>query len=238
VRSDDHPRLEHAIERAREERKLIGGLLAVTAALWVFAELADEVIEGTTRTIDRMVLLWFRTPDLADPRGPAWFEEMMRDFTGLGGLGVLTLVTLAAIGYALLSRRWRVAATILVAVVGGVVISTLIKNGIDRPRPMLVPHDSHVMSPSFPSGHSMMAATVYFTLAALFMQFRAQRSSRAYALLVAIVVTVLVGISRVYLGVHWPTDVLAGWTVGAAWALLVWIVAEWLQRHGRLLHQV
>jgi undecaprenyl-diphosphatase len=238
VRSDDHPKLEHAIDRAREERKLIGGLLAMTAALWIFAELADEVIEGATRTVDRMILLWFRTSDLADPRGPAWFEEMMRDFTGLGGLGVLTLVTLTAVGYALLSGRWRVAVTIVVAVAGGVLISTLIKNGIDRPRPTLVPHGSHVTSPSFPSGHSMMAATVYFTLAALFMQFRSQRSSQAYALVVAIVVTVLVGLSRVYLGVHWPTDVLAGWTVGAAWAMLVWLVAERLQRRGRLLHQV
>lgn len=235
--ADDRPNLEQAIDRIRDERRLVVGLLAVTAALWAFTELADEVVEGTTRTIDRTVLLWFRTADLADPRGPAWFEEMMRDFTGLGGLGVLTLVTLAAIGYALIARRWRVAVTILVAVVGGIVISTLIKQGIDRPRPMLVPYGSNVSSPSFPSGHSMMAATVYFTLAALAMQFRSRRSSQAYLLFLAIVVTVLVGISRVYLGVHWPTDVLAGWTVGAAWALLVWLVAERLQRRGQLLHE-
>lgn len=237
MRADDHSHLDDAIDRVRGERKLIGGLLAVTAALWAFAELADEVIEGTTRSLDRAVLLWFRTSDLTDARGPAWFEEMMRDFTGLGGVGVLTLVTLTVIGYALFSGRWRVAVTVVVAVAGGILISTLIKNGIDRPRPTLVPHDSHVMSPSFPSGHSMMAATVYFTLAALFMPFRFDRSSRAYVLFVAIVVTVLVGISRVYLGVHWPTDILAGWTVGAAWALLVWVVAERLQRRGQPLHE-
>lgn len=233
MRADDRPHLDNAIDRIRNERKLFAGLLTVTAVLWAFAELADEVIEGTTRTVDRTILLWFRTSDLADPRGPGWVEEMMRDFTGLGGIGVLTLVTLTAIGYALLSRRWRVAVTILVAVAGGLLISTLIKNGIDRPRPMVVPHGSHVASPSFPSGHSMMAATVYFTLAALLMQFRSRRSRRAYVLVVAIVVTVLVGISRVYVGVHWPTDVLAGWTVGAAWALLVWLIAERLQRRDR-----
>lgn len=237
MRADDHPHLENAIDRVRNERRLLAGLLTVTAGLWAFIELADEVIEGTTRSVDRSVLLWFRTSDLADPRGPAWFEEMMRDFTGLGGTGVLTLVTLTSIGYALVARRWRVAVTILLAVVGGLLLSTLIKNGIDRPRPMLVPHGSHVTSPSFPSGHSMMAATVYLTLAALFTQFRSHRSLRAYVLVVAIVVTVLVGVSRVYVGVHWPTDVLAGWTVGAAWALLVWVVAERLQRREWPLHQ-
>jgi undecaprenyl-diphosphatase len=210
-------------------------ILVLAAAAWSFIELTDEVIEGDARPIDRTLLLALRAPgDTSDPLGPLWLEEMMRDFTALGGIGVLTLITLATVGYAVLVGRRRLAVTVVVAVLGGIVLSTAIKAGIDRPRPDLVSHGSYVTSASFPSGHSMMAATVYLTLAALLVRFRSDRRSKAYVLAVALVVTVLVGVSRVYLGVHWPTDVLAGWTVGAAWALLVSTIAAQLQRRGAL----
>src|SRR5690606_30011230 len=123
------------------------------------------------------------------------------------------LVTLSVVGYALLTGRRRLAATVAVAVIGGVVITTLAKAGIDRARPDLVPHDSMVSTASFPSGHSTMAATVYLTMTALLMPLTTRRRSKAYLLLVGFVATALVGVSRVYLGVHWPTDVVAGWTI-------------------------
>lgn len=175
--------------------------------------------------------------DTSDPLGPLWLEDMMRDFTARGGIGVLTLVTLATVGYALLAGRPRLAVTVVVAVLGGVALSAAIKAGIDRPRPDLVSRGSYVTTASFPSGHSMMVATVYFTLAALLMRFRPDRTSKAYIVAVAVVLTVLVGVSRVHLGVHRPTDVLAGWSVGAAWAVLVSAIAAQLQRRGGPLHR-
>jgi undecaprenyl-diphosphatase len=109
-----------------------------------------------------------------------------------------------------------------------------LKRGFARPRPALVPHGVLVHTASFPSGHAMLSAVVYLTLGAVLARVQPQRRLKAYVLTVAVVLTMLVGLSRIYLGVHWPTDVLAGWVAGAAWALMVWCVAVWLQRHGAL----
>ena len=113
-------------------------------------------------------------------------------------------------------------------------LSTLLKIGFDRPRPDLVPHEAIVYTASFPSGHAMLAAVVYLTLGALLARVQPRRLLKLYLLGLAILLTVAVGASRVYLGVHWPTDVVAGWAVGAAWALLCWAAALWLQRQGRV----
>ncbi|HEX7028233.1 MAG TPA: phosphatase PAP2 family protein [Gammaproteobacteria bacterium] len=201
--------------------------------IWIFAEIADEVMEGETRGVDEFILLSLRnSQDTTDPLGPAWLEEMGRDFTALGGTGVLTLIALVVVGYLLLSRRFRASLLVTVSVTGGILLSTLLKIGFDRPRPDLVTHESFVYTASFPSGHSMMAAVTYLTLAALLARVHAQSELKAYFLIVAAFLTMLVGISRVYLGVHWPTDVLAGWAAGAAWAALCWLIARWLQRRG------
>lgn len=211
-------------------------LLAVIAgALWGFMELSDEVMEGDTHELDEAVLLLMRTAgDPADPIGPGWVEEAGRDITALGGVSVLVLITLLATVYLLLRRKGRATALVLVAVSGGLILSTLMKAGFDRPRPDLVPHGSIVHTASFPSGHSMMAAVVYLTLAALLLRLHPQRRVKTFLLASAILLTLLVGVSRVYLGVHWPTDVLAGWTAGAAWASACWLVAGWLQRRGSI----
>ena len=202
---------------------------------WSFVELADEVMEGETRSFDEAVLLALRNPaDRTDPLGPSWVEEMGRDFTALGSMAVLTLITIGALGYLLLSRRSRIALFTLVAVSGGMLLSTLLKMGFDRPRPDLVPHESIVYTASFPSGHSMMSAVTYLTLAALLNSVQPSQRLKAYLLIVAIVMTVLIGVSRVYLGVHWPTDVLAGWAAGAAWAALCWLVAHYMQHRGKV----
>ena len=145
---------------------------------------------------------------------------------------MLVFVTLAAAGYLRLSGRRRSMLLLIVAVGGGQMLSTLFKRGFDRPRPDLVPHEAIVYTASFPSGHAMMAAVTYLTLGAMLARVQPTRALRAYVLALAAIVTVAVGISRVYLGVHWPTDVLAGWTAGAAWALACWTVARWLARRG------
>jgi undecaprenyl-diphosphatase len=111
-------------------------------------------------------------------------------------------------------------------------VSTVLKAAFERPRPDLVPHGSYVSTASFPSGHSMMAAVVYLTLGALLARVEPDRRVKVFILTAAVLLALLVGVSRVYLGVHWPTDVLAGWTVGAGWALLFWLVARALQRRG------
>jgi len=215
---------------AREFRTLV--LVLLTAAgIWGFIELADEVTEGQTRAIDTAILLALRNPaDPADPLGPKWVEELFRDFTALGGVGVIVFITLGVAGYLALLRKHRALLLLAVAVAGGLLINTVLKLGFDRPRPGLVPHGAYVYTASFPSGHAMLATVTYLTLGALLARVLPDRHTKFFVLTMAIVLSLLVGFSRVYLGVHWPSDVAAGWMAGAAWALLWWLVARWLQR--------
>lgn len=205
----------------------------IMGGLWAFMELTDAVLEGEAHQFDTALLLMMRNPaDLSDPVGPHWLEELGRDYTALGGIGILVLLMLAALCYLLLVKRRRAALLVLATVGSGLLLSTLLKLGFDRPRPDLVPHASYVYSASFPSGHSMMSAVTYLTLGALLARIHARQVVKVYFLTLAVLLTVAVGISRVYLGVHWPTDVLAGWTAGAVWALFCWLVALWLQHRG------
>ena len=210
--------------------------VVITGGIWIFAEIADEVVEGDMHSFDRKVLLAMRDPaDTKDPWGPEWLEEMGRDFTALGGMGILILLTAATVGGYLLQGRHRTATLILVAVLGGLIISLLLKQSFDRPRPDLVPHGSYVYTKSFPSGHSMLSAITYLTLGSMIVRTREHKPTKIYVMIVSMLVTLLVGVSRVYLGVHWPTDVLAGWAAGASWALICWLAARWLQKHGHML---
>jgi undecaprenyl-diphosphatase len=215
------------------ERGTLLALILSAAALYLFATLADAVSEGGTRAFDEAILLALRVPgNLSDPIGPKWFEEMVRDVTALGSTGILTLVVLAVAGFLLLTGKRRSALTIVASVVSGVVISQTTKMAYARPRPELVPHGAEVYSASFPSGHSMMAAIVYLTLGALLARTQADTHVKAYILGIAVLLTIMVGASRIYLGVHWPTDVLAGWVLGGVWALACWAVMLRLQRRG------
>src|SRR5262245_47104015 len=220
---------------SRIERVTLLTVIAAAAALLAFAKLADAVGEGGTRAFDERILLALRTPgNLADPIGPRWVEEMMRDFTALGSTGVLILVVLAVCGFLVMTRKGFAALTVLIAVCSGVLLSQTMKWAYARPRPELVPHGAEVYTASFPSGHSMMSAIAYLTLGALLARTQSSRSTKAYILTVAVILTLLVGASRVYLGVHWPTDVLAGWTLGGVWALACWLAMLWLQTRGQV----
>ncbi|HEX6999634.1 MAG TPA: phosphatase PAP2 family protein [Gammaproteobacteria bacterium] len=210
-------------------------LLLAAGGVWLFAELADEVTEGETRAIDERLLLALRErDDPNDPLGPAWAEELARDVTGLGGAGILGLVTLAGAGFLFLQGKRHLALYVLAAVGGGALLSLLLKSGFDRPRPDLVAHGQAVYTSSFPSGHAMLSAVTYLTLGALLASGQSSLRMRAYLIGLAALLSAAVGVSRIYLGVHWPTDVLAGWTAGAAWALVCWGVAEYLRRRGRV----
>jgi undecaprenyl-diphosphatase len=210
-------------------------LVVLGLGVFVFIGIADEVGEGDTLRLDRWLLLALRASgDPGDPLGPAWVEEMFRDFTALGGIGVLSLLTLASVGYLWLQDLRRVAWFVLVAILGGLLLTLLLKSGFDRPRPDLVSHGSMVYTSSFPSGHSMLSAVVYLTGGALLAVVHNARRVRVYVIGCSVLATLLVGASRVYLGVHWPSDVLAGWAAGAAWAAACWLAALWLQERGRI----
>lgn len=221
--------------RTRVEVAVLATIGLGAAALLGFMLLIDEVVEGKTHAFDETVLLALRSPtDASDPLGPWWVEQIFKDITALGGTTVLTLITAAAIGYLLIDRKRAAALLVLVSIGGGVLLSSLAKNIVARPRPELVAHLVEVHTLSFPSGHAMMSAVTFLTLGALLARMQPRRRLKAYLLGVAVILTILVGVSRVYLGVHWPTDVLAGWCAGAAWAILCWTVALWLQRRGRV----
>ena len=209
-------------------------VLIVAGGVLVFAELM-EMTEGEPHAFDRLVLLAFRNPvDRADPIGPKWIELVFRDITSLGGATVLILMTTAVIGFLLVDGKRAAAVVVLASVSGGTLLSAILKLVVARPRPDLVPHLVEVSSASFPSGHAMLSAVVYLTLGALLSRVEGPPRIKIYILSVAVLLTLLVGLSRVYLGVHWPTDVLAGWCAGAAWAMLCWRVELILQRRGQV----
>jgi len=147
----------------------------------------------------------------------------------LGGVSLLGLTTVIAVGFLVLDGKSHMAVFAAGSVTGGMIVSSLLKDIFQRPRPEIVPHVAYAASTSFPSGHSMMSAVTYLTLAALLARSQERKRLKAYFLLLAALLTLMVGVSRVYLGVHWPTDVLAGWMAGAVWAMLCWLVARWLQ---------
>lgn len=211
-------------------------LIAVVAGgTWGFAELADEVFEGDTQSFDQSVLISLRSSgDPDDPVGPQWVEEFGRDITALGGVAVLTALTLTVAGFLWLRNDGATAVFLLIAVASGMLLSAVMKQLFDRPRPDLIPHGAYVYTTSFPSGHSAMAAITYLTLGALLARVQRQRRTKAYLVIIACLVTCSVGVSRVYLGVHWPTDVFAGWTIGATWAAACWLTLRWFQRSGRM----
>lgn len=232
----EHSRLAALVAHVnRIERGMLLIMIVAAVLLFAFAVLADEVTEGDTRAFDERVLLALRAAgDPADPIGPRWFEEMMRDFTAIGGTGVLVLMVMAVAGFLTLTGKGHAALAIIVAVCGGTLVSQTMKWAYARPRPELVPHGAEVYTASFPSGHAMMSAIVYLTLGAMLARTQSGQAVKAYIIGVAIFLTVLVGTSRVYLGVHWPTDVLAGWALGALWAIVCWLVMLWLQARGQV----
>ncbi|HSP81866.1 MAG TPA: phosphatase PAP2 family protein [Myxococcaceae bacterium] len=214
---------------------LLLGLLAATLG---FIALWDEVAERETQHFDEWALRALREPGQpADALGPEWLSEAARDVTGLGSAAVLVLVVCAVAGFLALVRRWETLMLVVGSTVGGVLVNVLLKRVLDRPRPTVVPQLTWVATESFPSGHAMLSATVYLTMAALLAQLTDRRWLKAYLLGVALTATLLVGLTRVYLGVHYPTDVLGGWLAGVAWALLSALVVRVVRRHSHRLEE-
>ncbi|CAN7326355.1 phosphatase PAP2 family protein [Phenylobacterium sp. LjRoot164] len=200
-------------------------LVALAGSSWLFLIVAGEVSEGGADAIDRQLLLALRTPGQpSDPLGPQWLEEAVRDITALGGFTILTLLTIVATLLLVFQARRREALIFATTIIAAQASSQLLKAFYGRERPALVAHGSYVYSHSFPSGHSAMAAAVFLILATVVASVEPRRRTKALIYGVAIVAVLGVGVSRVYLGVHWPTDVLGGWVLGASWALAAWLL--------------
>jgi undecaprenyl-diphosphatase len=205
---------------------LFAGLL-LSISLLGFVTLAGEVMEGDTQAFDTKILRALRDPsDLSKPIGPEWVEGALLDLTALGGPTVLGLVVTFVAGFLVLQTRYRTAIVVVLTSSGGDVLNAVMKHAFDRPRPTIVPHLRVVYSTSFPSGHAMESAIVYLTLGAILMRASQTRTTKLYILGVAIFLTIVVGVSRVSLGVHYPTDVIGGWIVGFIWASICWLAAQ------------
>ena len=214
------------------EAPLLMVMAVVSGLILAFLQIADEMIEGEMEAFDRSILLMFRDP--ANPDlviGPPWMHEMVRDITALGSFSLLGLIVLAVCAYLYLARMRSAALFVLVSVLGGTLLSTVLKMGYNRPRPDLTTM-SEQFTASFPSGHAMLSAVTFLTLGALLARFAPTRRLQVLSLGGALLLTLLVGLSRLYMGVHYPSDILAGWCLGSAWALLCSSVAIVLQRRG------
>ena len=213
------------------DRNVLVAFLLLAVLLTGVGNLASEVVEGDTLAFDRWLIAGLRDPaDPGSPRGPAWLTKTMVDLTALGGGPFLTLLTVAAAGFLLAARKRGMALFVVIAIAGGGLAADGLKMIFVRARPDLVPHLVNVDSASFPSAHAMNSAVTFLTLGVLLSRTQPDRRLQAYLMGAAIVLTLIVGFTRVYLGVHWPTDVVAGWAVGAPWAIACSLVATWLQR--------
>ena len=220
-----------ALRLARTEIAAISALFVVTLGVMTFVELADDMTEADGRAFDQAVLEAMRpgvTP--ADPWGPGWLEEAAMDLTALGGIAVLGLFALATIGFLVLQRKRLSALLLAVGLAGGVALSEGLKAMFGRERPPEALQAVETLNASFPSGHSLLSAVFYLSIGVMLTRAFPKRHLKAYVVGVAVLLTLIVGLTRVYLAAHWATDVLAGWSVGAAWAMALWLVAYAVQR--------
>jgi undecaprenyl-diphosphatase len=206
-------------------------ILAAVSALGFAIVLVDKIAMGESLKLDSTLLLALRRPGHLDvPIGPPWLEQSAIDLSALGGFTLQWLLGGAAVGFLLYVHRRAEAAWLLASIVGASVLDTLFKLSLNRPRPELVPHLARVSNASFPSGHAMISAAIFLTVAAMLGETQKRASAKAYLMAIAGVLVILIGCSRVYLGVHWPSDVMAGWCFGSVWALFAFVANRALRR--------
>jgi undecaprenyl-diphosphatase len=210
----------------------VAAAVTFVLAVGIFLELADDAPEGDYLQIENRIMLGLR--DAGRPLGPPGTVAVVRDITALGSAVVLIAMTLLILGYLWMSGTLRVAALIAVATAGGQALNLGLKHAFERERPDAALHLVEVSSTSFPSGHTMASSIFYLTIGALLARTAKRRREKAYFVGSALLLTLVIGFSRVYLGVHYPTDVLAGWCAGTAWAMICWFAADWLGRRGKL----
>jgi undecaprenyl-diphosphatase len=210
----------------RTEAAALVALSVIAGALLAFVGIADEMAEGDSHAFD-MAVLEALHPEPGNPIGPAWLQHAAEDFTSFGSVSILVTIALGAAGFLVLRKRRLEAAILAVALGGGLAISEGLKGFFGRVRPPDAYRAVEALNPSFPSGHALLSAVVYLTLGAMLARSTKSRTIRTYVMTGAILIAMLVGVTRVYLGVHWASDVLAGWCLGAAWATACWMFERW-----------
>lgn len=204
-----------------------------------FLLIARETMEGRTLAFDNSCLIALREPgDTTIPRGPLWLKDAMRDVSSLGGVTVVTIIFLLVSGYLLMVKKFRLYFYLLASVAGGSLLMTVLKDLFHRPRPDVVTHLQEISSTSFPSGHSMVSAIMYLTLAAILAKTTTSYKLKSYYVATAVFMTLLIGFSRLFLGVHYPTDVAAGWLAGTLWAATTYLFANYLESRGKIEKEV
>ncbi|WP_421730550.1 phosphatase PAP2 family protein [Brevundimonas sp.] len=227
-----------ALALARTEIAALGALLVIAFGVMTFVEVADDMTEADGQAFDHSVLMAMRpyADDPGRPWGPWWLKEAADDITSLGGISVLGLFATIAVVFLVIQRK-RLSALLLVAGLGvGVMLSEGLKSVFERERPPVAYQAVETINASFPSGHALLSAVFYLSLGVMLTRAFPQRRFKAFVLGVAILMTLLVGITRIYLAAHWASDVFAGWSVGAAWAMALWLISYAIDRHQRRHH--
>lgn len=224
-------KIKDLVFKPKLEIKLLLNLCVIAFSLFVFIVVAQEVKNGSTKEFDYWVLNSLRlSGNVKMPVGPEWLNILMTDITALGGAAIIALVTLTMIFYLFLKKNYSFLWLILIATLGGAVISLGLKELFSRERPPIEYHLLTVKSLSFPSGHATMSSIVYLTQGALVAKIQSVKSLKIYFILIAAVLVFLIGISRIYLGVHYPTDVVAGWSIGITWASVCWLITQYVPK--------
>ncbi len=215
---------------ARAEISALSALFIVAGGIMVFVELADDMTEADARVFDQAVLVAVRPGGSADGWGPPWLETAALDLTALGGIAVLGLFAAIVVLFLVLQRKHLSALLLVLGLAGGVALSEGLKLVFQRDRPPEAWRAVETVNASFPSGHALLSAVFYLSIGVMLTRAFPRRRFKAYVLGVALLLTLIVGLTRVYLAAHWASDVLAGWSIGAAWAMALWLVAYAVQR--------
>lgn len=228
--------LTRALRVARSEIAAVAALLVAALGTLTFVELADDMREPGGQAFDVAVLHAVRpyVDDPARPWGPWWLQEAAADLTSLGGISVLALFALIALGFLLIQGKRLSALLLVCGLAGGVALSEGLKALFERERPPLEYQAVQTLNASFPSGHALLSTVFYLTLGVMLTRAFPRKRLKAYVLGVGVLIALLTGLTRIYLGAHWASDVFAGWSVGAAWAMILWLIAYAIERRQRL----
>jgi undecaprenyl-diphosphatase len=222
-----------AMTLARAEFAALTALLVAAVGVMTFIEVADDMTEADGQALDHQVLALLRpyADDPGRPWGPWWLEEAAADITSLGGISVLGLFATIVVLFLLSQRKWLSSLLLTLGLVGGVLLSEGLKAVFERERPPAVAQAVETINASFPSGHALLATVFYLSIGVMLTRAFPRRRFKMFVLGVGIVLAILVGLTRIYLGAHWASDVFAGWAVGAAWAMALWLVAYAVARY-------